>query len=89
MGCGRVKDGEDGGNKRHQGRGEMAQRNDRAGGTLMKVAGRMGCGKVKRGGDNTSQRKGGERRARWRDRYQGRGDIVEGIGGVGDVDGGP
>ena len=67
----------------------MAVRDNRVGGTLTKVAGRMGCGKVKHGGDNASQRKGGERRARWRDRYQGRGDVVEGVGGVGDVDGGP
>ena len=34
MGCGRVKDGEDGGSKRHQGRGEMAVRDNRAGGDI-------------------------------------------------------
>ena len=44
---------------------------------------------MKRGGDNASQRRGEGRRARRGDRHQGRGDVVEGVGGVGDVDGGP
>ena len=57
---------------------------------MTKVAGRMvGCGKGRRGGHKASQRRGEGRRARWRDRHQGRGDVVEGVGGAGDVDGGP
>ena len=56
----------------------------------MKVAGwMMGCAKGRRGGHKASQRRGEGWRAQWRDKHQGRGDVVEGVGGAEDVDGGP